>query len=51
VTLNSYSAANPSANPSMGHLPKIDFPKFDGNNPKLWQSRCEIYFDMYSLEP
>jgi hypothetical protein len=34
----------------LGKLPKINFPKFDGENPKLWQSRCEIYFDMYSVE-
>jgi hypothetical protein len=31
---------------SSGHWPKIPFPKFDGENPKLWQSRCETYFDM-----
>jgi hypothetical protein len=44
---------NPNCNArlSMGRLPKIDSPKFDGENPKLWQSRCEIYFEMYSVEP
>jgi hypothetical protein len=31
---------------STGHWPKIPFPKFDGENPKLWQSRCENYIDM-----
>jgi hypothetical protein len=33
-----------------GKLPKINFPKFDGKNPMLWQSRCENYFEMYSVE-
>jgi hypothetical protein len=28
-------------------LPKIDFPKFDGACPKLWQKRCEDYFYLY----
>ncbi|KAK8458078.1 hypothetical protein SEVIR_3G298950v4 [Setaria viridis] len=34
-----------------GKLPKISFPTFDGYNPRLWISRCEIYFDMYHVEP
>jgi hypothetical protein len=34
----------------LGKLPKMNFPQFDGDNPKLWQSRCEKYFDMYSTE-
>jgi hypothetical protein len=25
-------------------LPKVDFPKFDGECPKLWQQRCKDYF-------
>jgi hypothetical protein len=35
----------------MGQLPKLHFPKFDGDNPKLWQARCENYFDMYMVAP
>jgi hypothetical protein len=35
----------------LGQLPKMHFPKFQGDNPKLWQSRCENYFDMYSVDP
>jgi hypothetical protein len=31
-------------------LPKLSFPSFDGTNPKLWQKRCEDYFDMYDTE-
>ncbi|CAD6333416.1 unnamed protein product [Miscanthus lutarioriparius] len=29
------------------HLPKINFPPFDGSNPKLWLRRCLDYFEMY----
>lgn len=36
---------------SSNRLPKMNFPSFDGENPKLWISRCEDYFDMYSVEP
>jgi hypothetical protein len=28
----------------------MHFPKFEGENPKLWQSRCKSYFDMYELD-
>jgi len=38
---------NDCANSS--RLPKLPFPSFDGPNPKLWISRCESYFDMYSV--
>jgi hypothetical protein len=34
----------------MGRLPKMHFPKFEGENPKLWQSRCESYFNMYEVD-
>jgi hypothetical protein len=29
-----------------GHLPKLNFPVFDGENPKLWIHRSHDYFDM-----
>jgi hypothetical protein len=35
---------------SVGGLPKLNFPSFDGTNPKLWQSKCEKYFNMYATE-
>lgn len=31
--------------------PKMDFPKFDGENPKLWQQECETYFELYQVLP
>lgn len=30
-------------------LPKSDFPKFDGDNPKLWKTNSEKYFSMYQV--
>jgi len=32
---------------SSSKLPKLNFPSFDEENPKLWISLCEDYFDMY----
>jgi len=34
----------------LGRLPKLPFPKFDGDNPRLWCRRCEKYFAMYGIE-
>jgi hypothetical protein len=31
--------------------PKIEFPKFDGENPKLWQQQCETYFEVFCVQP
>jgi uncharacterized protein YukE len=28
-------------------MPNMNFPVFDGSNPKLWKHRCETYFDFY----
>ena len=32
-----------------GSMPKMDFPKFDGDKPRLWQEQCEIYFEIYGV--
>ena len=32
-------------------LPQLNFPSFDGENPKLWIRWAHDYFDMYSVEP
>jgi hypothetical protein len=29
--------------------PHSDFPKFDGDNPRLWKKACEKYFRLYSV--
>jgi hypothetical protein len=34
----------------MGKLHKMNFPKFESDNPKLWQSRCENYLEMYTAD-
>jgi hypothetical protein len=31
-------------------LPKLQFPIFNDEDPQLWCSRCENYFDMYGVE-
>lgn len=34
----------------MGSLPKLHFPRFDGDSPKHWISRSEDYFEMYGVD-
>jgi hypothetical protein len=45
------SVQDPNFARNLGNLPKLHFPSFDGGNPKLWQTRCEDYFLMYSVDP
>jgi hypothetical protein len=37
--------------PNLGSLPKLHFPTFDGDNPRLWISRSKDYFDLYGVGP
>jgi hypothetical protein len=37
--------------PHRYRTPRVDMPKFDGENPKLWQIRCEDYFELYDTSP
>jgi hypothetical protein len=30
-------------------IPKMDFPKFDGTNARIWLDKCDAYFDLYSI--
>ncbi|CAN6292538.1 unnamed protein product [Urochloa humidicola] len=30
-------------------LPKLDFPKFSGDHPRVWRDKCEKYFTMYRV--
>jgi hypothetical protein len=39
-----------SVRASQGRLTKLQFPVFNGDEPQLWHSRCENYFDMYGVE-
>lgn len=34
---------------SQGNLPRVNFPQFDGDNPQLWKTCYENYFDMYDV--
>ena len=35
---------------NLGRLPKLPFPKFNGENPRRWRRRCEKYFHMYLVD-
>jgi hypothetical protein len=30
-------------------MPKMQYPKFDGQNPKIWKDNCQSYFELYQL--
>jgi len=30
-------------------MPKMDFPDFDGSDPKVWLDNCRDYFDLYQI--
>ena len=30
-------------------MPKMQFPKFDGTDPKIWKDNCQSYFELYQL--
>lgn len=32
-------------------LPKVDFPKFEGEHPQVWREQCEKYFAMFQVPP
>lgn len=32
-----------------GSTPKMDFPKFDGEDYQVWIDNCELYFDIYGV--
>jgi hypothetical protein len=43
------SAQPVSTYPPHKHLPKLDFSKFNGDNPRIWARKCEVYFDVFSV--
>jgi hypothetical protein len=49
-TVSSQGTMGLGAKHLLGKLPKMNFSKFEGENPKLWKSRCESYFDMYNVD-
>lgn len=30
-------------------FPKMEFPKFDGEFPRLWRDQCEVFFKVYAV--
>ena len=32
-------------------LPKLHFPSFDGDNPRLWRDHCDMLFEVFSVNP
>jgi hypothetical protein len=30
-------------------MPKLHFPNFSGDDPRLWNGHCEIYFEVYAI--
>ncbi|WVZ69878.1 LOW QUALITY PROTEIN: hypothetical protein U9M48_018599 [Paspalum notatum var. saurae] len=41
-----FSGSHTGFGERVGRLPKLNFPQFDGENPKLWITRSENYFEM-----
>jgi hypothetical protein len=41
-------SSQPSSS-SHSHKPKINFPTFDGTNPRLWKDKCESYFEIFGV--
>lgn len=46
--LSSIENLHQSSTDVFGLGPRIELPRFDGSNPKLWQSRCEDYFKLWT---
>ena len=36
-------------NRSLGYVPKLNFPKFDGANPRTWIKKCCKYFTLCKI--
>ena len=50
--MNRYNGPRPpdvGLESELGKLPRLNFPSFYGENPKLWQKHCENYFAMYGV--
>jgi hypothetical protein len=45
-----FGARFESGHGGQGRLPKLQFTKFTGEDPQLWKSCCENYFNMYGVK-
>lgn len=32
-------------------MPKLDFPRFDGSDVRIWVEKCQIFFNLYQIPP
>lgn len=44
-----FAPSHHSLRPHMGSTPKMDFPKFDGEDHQVWLDNCELYFKIYGV--
>jgi hypothetical protein len=44
-----HSSSAQSYDPRQFKLPKIDFPRFEGEHPLVWRQKAEKYFRMYNV--
>jgi hypothetical protein len=42
---------NHSADSSAKHQLKMSFPRFDGENPRIWKDKCLDYFRLFNVNP
>jgi len=47
--LHDFVPESSSSSVRAGPKPKMDFPKFDGSNPRLWKDKCELFFEVYGV--
>jgi hypothetical protein len=45
-----YSSYSTYSDRSFSRMPKTNFPRFDGDNPKWWKTVCEKYFTTYDVD-
>lgn len=43
------SSAGNFTKTTLGYAPKLEFPKFDGTNPRLWIKKCCKYFSLCKI--
>jgi hypothetical protein len=48
---NRSSSADHSSYALVNHVPKLDFPMFDGEHPHYWKRRCEDHFGVCAISP
>lgn len=52
ITPRSFELDDDAADYTPRHrMPKMDVPRFDGDQLKLWRIQCEDYFEMYGTAP